>query len=124
MPNLNSRKVIIPAVLFAALSPGVLLQLPDKIPGINKNSISTSKSSRNSVIVHAIVFAILYRIIAQMNGMVLQPADILIPTLLFVLLSPGMILKLGQNHITSVLIHTIVFMVIFAFLRKQFPQYY
>ena len=125
MLNVSSRKVIIPAALFALLSPGVILQLPDT------TKLGTSQTSRRSVIVHAIVFACIYRLIAAQQGMVLQPTDLIVPTVLFILLSPGMLLSLpstkiasGQTNLTSVLIHTLVFVLIFAFLRKQFPQYY
>ncbi len=125
MLNVSSRKVVIPAALFALLSPGVLLQLPDNL------KLGTGQTSRRSVIVHAIVFAILYRLIAAQQGMVLQPADLVVPTVLFVLLSPGMLLSLpstniasGRTNTMSVLIHTLVFILVFAFLRKQFPQYY
>lgn len=125
MLNVTSRKVVIPAVLFTLLSPGVLLQLPDTF------KLGTSLTSGQSVFVHAIVLAIGYRLIAAQQGMVLQPADLIVPAILFVLLSPGMLLSLpstkllsGKTNLTAVAIHTLVFVLIFAFLRKQFPQYY
>lgn len=126
-----TSKVSVPSALFALLSPGVLLQLPDKIPLKNKNAFMTGQTSVISVLVHAGVFALVYRLIAKQLGLVLVPNDIIIPTVLFVLLSPGMILTLPsskiasrQTNLTSVLIHTIVFAIVFAFLRKTFPKYY
>ena len=131
MLDITSRKVSIPAALFILLSPGVLLQLPDKIPCRNANAFATGKMSHNSVFLHAVVFAILYRAIAKFKGMILAPADLIVPTVLFVLLSPGMIFTLpsskissGETNFTSVVIHALVFAVVFAFLRKSFPQYY
>ena len=131
MLDITSSKVSVPTVLFALLSPGVLLQIPDKIPFRNMNAFMTGKTSRNAVLVHAGVFAILYRLIAKQMGLVLMPADLIVPTILFVLLSPGILLSLpsnkissGQTNLTAVLIHALVFAVVFAFLRKTFPKYY
>ncbi len=125
MLNITSQKVILPTILFTLLSPGVILQLPDT------TKLLTQQTSRSSTLFHAVVFAILYRFIASYRGIVLQPADLLVPTVLFVLLSPGILLSLpkkglflGSTSSTSVIIHALVFMLIFAFLRKQFPQYY
>ena len=125
MLDITSPKVVTPALLFAILSPGVLLQLPDT------KALMTGKMSRNSVYVHAVVFALLYKVLAKYRGLIIRPADLIVPTVLFVLLSPGMILSLpsnkissGQTSLTSVIIHTLVFMIVYAFLRKTFPQYY
>ena len=125
MLDITSPKVVTPALLFAILSPGVLLQLPDT------KARMTGKMSHNSVYVHAVVFALLYKILAKYRGLIIRPADLIVPTVLFVLLSPGMILSLpsnkissGQTSLTSVIIHTLVFMIVYAFLRKTFPQYY
>ncbi len=132
----SSNKVAVPAALFALLSPGAVLQLPDKIPGQNllKNSLFTEKTSRNAVLFHALVFAVVYHLIARMKGMSLKPADLIVPTVLFVMLSPGMLLTLppgakgpfmsGETSITAILTHTIVFALVFAILRKNFPKVY
>lgn len=131
MLDITSSKVAIPSALFLILSPGVFLQLPDKIPECDKNAFMSGKTSKSSVVVHAVVFALLYHLIANKMGLVLVPNDIIIPTILFMLLSPGMILSLpsknissGQTNLTSAFIHTLVFAFVFAFLRKSFPQYY
>ena len=52
--------------------------------------------------------------------------NVFIPVLLFVLLSPGVLLSLppGAAHLTQVLVHALVFGVVYWFLRKKFPQYY
>lgn len=76
---------------------------------------------------HALVFLILYRLVAKKMGLVLTQADLIVTTALFISLSPGMLLTLpggkGTNP-TAVLIHSLVFAVVFALLRKQFPLYY
>jgi len=61
-------------------------------------------------------------------------ANILVPVILFILLSPGVLLTLpplskgifmsGQTSITAVLVHGVVFGVVYAILRRVFPQYY
>ena len=131
MLDLTSSKVLVPSVLFAILSPGMVLQLPDKIPGKNANAFMSRQMSKNSVLVHAIVFALVYKLISKQLGLSIVKNDLIVPTVLFVLLSPGLLLSLpstklssGQTSPTSVLIHAFVFAVVFAFLRKQFPKYY
>ena len=124
MSGVTSSKVAIPSVLFAALSPGMLLQLP-------KTTLMSGQTSRQSVFIHAAVFALVYRLIAKAMGLVIVPNDIIIPVILFIILSPGMLLQLptsslmsGKTNMVSVLIHMTVFALVFAFLRKTFPQYY
>ena len=131
MLDITASKVSVPAALFALLSPGVLLQIPDKIPLMNKNAFMTGQTSVRSVLVHAAVFALVYRLVAKQMGLVLVQNDIIVPTVLFILLSPGILLTLPskqiasrQTNLTAVLIHTVVFAVVFAFLRKTFPKYY
>ena len=135
MIDITSQKVAIPTALFAALSPGVLLQLPDKIPGVEslKASLFTMKTSQSSVLFHALVFMLVYRLVAHQLHIPLTPADAVVPAVLFVLLSPGFLLTVnsgsvafrdGTTSMASVLIHTVVFAVAFALLRKNFPQFY
>ena len=121
-----SPKVLAPAFLFAALSPGVLLQLPDS------SKIASGATSRQSVLFHALVFIIAYKLVAKCIGLNLKQTDLVVPALLFVLLSPGMLLQLpdttnlmtGRTSIQSVLVHALVFALVFAFLRSRFPQFY
>lgn len=126
MLDITSPKIALPSALFLILSPGMFLQIPDKIPGRDTNAIMTGKTSKKSVVVHAIVFALAYYFIAKQMGIVLVPNDIIVPTILFLLLNPGMFFSLyaGQSYISSVLMHTLIFAVVFAFLRKTFPKYY
>lgn len=100
MLNLTSRKVLIPSALFALLS--------------------FVKTSKNGIFLYATLFVIVYRFLAYLLGMVLQPADLIVPSLLFILSA----YTIKNNNLHSILIHTAVFVLVFAFLRKQFPKYY
>ena len=129
MMDITGPKVAMPAALFALLSPGLLLELPARM-----NALFTMHTSRNAVLFHALVFLILYKLIARVRGVALRPMDLIVPTILFMLLSPGMLLTLppssrgvfmsGQTSVTAVLVHAMVFAIVFAFLRKTFPGYY
>ena len=122
----TSPKLLTPAFLFAALSPGVLLQLPDT------NKLASGATSRQAVLFHALVFMIVYKLVAKFMGLNLKQTDLVVPAILFILLSPGMLLQLpdttklmsGRTSIHSVLVHTLVFALVFAFLRARFPQFY
>jgi hypothetical protein len=130
MDLITTNKVLIPTALFMALTPGMLLQMPDKMPLMNKNAIMTMRSSLQSVLAHAIVFALVYRLVAKMMGTVLKPADLVVPTLLFILLTPGLqgMMKNMNSEVgvslQALLMRAVVFAVVFALLRRFFPQYY
>lgn len=53
-------------------------------------------------------------------------ANVIVPVILFVLLSPGVLLSLppGQSHIIQVLTHAVVFGAVYLGLRSTFPQFY
>ncbi len=53
-------------------------------------------------------------------------ANVLVPVVLFVLLSPGVLLSLppGASYLTKVLTHAAVFGLVYWLLRRTFPQYY
>lgn len=64
-----------------------------------------------------------------------KPANVIIPALLFILLSPGLLLTLppvtkdqyfmsNETSWQSVLVHALVFIIIYCVLRKVFPQFY
>lgn len=126
LPLLTSQKVAIPAVLFLALSPGMLL----KTNGI-KLSFKDVSTDKASVFFHGLVFFLVYSLIAKAMGLVLTQTDLLVTTTLFMALSPGMLLTIppgnfmsGKTSQSAILVHTIVFALVFALLRKQFPQFY
>ena len=127
MIDVTGPKVLIPAALFVILSPGLLLQLPSL-------KLQSGTTSKMSILFHALVFVLLYSIIARLLKLVLTPTDLIVTALLFILLSPGMLLTLppgsngvfmsGQTGVAPVAVHTLVFAVLFAVIRKQFPSYY
>ena len=129
LPDITSQKVAIPAALFLSLSPGLLLTTDgSKITFMNR------KTGQMAVFFHALVFFLVYSLIAKTMGIVLTKTDLLVTTALFILLSPGLLLTLppksggifgsGQTSIESVLTHAVVYALVFAILRRQFPQFY
>ena len=126
IPNVTSPKVAVPAALFLALSPGMLL----KTSG-TKISFKNVSTDRMSVFFHALVFLIVYSLVARAMGVVLTRSDLLVATTLFMVLSPGMLLTIppgkfmsGKTSRPAILTHAVVYAVVFALLRKQFPQFY
>lgn len=129
LPDITSQKVAIPAALFLALSPGVLVTTAGKnVKFMNR------KTNQMAVFFHALVFFLVYSLVARAMGLVLTKTDLIVTTALFLALSPGLLLTLppgsggvfrsGQTSLPAVLTHAIVFAVIFAVLRRQFPQFY
>ena len=125
-PLITSQKVAIPAILFLALSPGMIL----KTDG-TKISFKNMSTDRLSVFFHGLVFFLVYSLIAKAMGLVLTQNDLLVTTTLFMVLSPGMLLTIppgkfmsGKTSQSAILVHTIVFALVFALLRKQFPKFY
>ena len=129
LPDITSQKVAIPAALFLALSTGVLVTTAGKnVKFMNR------KTAPPAVFFHALVFFLVYSLVAKAMGLVLTKTDLLVTTSLFLALSPGLLLTLppgsggvvrsGQTSLPAVLTHSIVFAVVFALLRRQFPQFY
>ena len=129
LPDLTSQKVAIPAALFLALSPGDLLTTDGK-----KIAFKNGKTNQMAVFFHALVFFLVYSLIAKAMGLVLTKTDLLVTTALFLALSPGLLLTLppgsggvvrsGQTSLPAALTHAVVFALVFAILRRQFPQFY
>lgn len=129
LPDITSQKVAIPAALFLALSPGVLVTTAGK-----NVKFMNGKTNQMAIFFHALVFFLVYSLIARAMGLVLTRTDLLVTTSLFLLLSPGLLLTLppgsggvfrsGQTSLPAVLTHAIVFAIVFALLRRQFPQFY
>ena len=123
MFDITGPKVLVPAILFAVLSPGMLLALPQGAGLVVQ------------ALFHALVLTFVYWVIAKFVLKIsLTQADLIVPAVLFVLLTPGLVLTLppknggifmsGQTSPVAVGAHTVVFALVFAFLRGQFPQYY
>ena len=129
LQDLTSQKVVIHAALFLALSPGVLLTTDGK-----KITFKNGKTNQMAVFFHALVFFLVYSLIAKAMGLVLTKTDLLVTTTLFLALSPGLLLTLppgsggvvrsGQTSLPAALTHAVVFALVFAILRRQFPQFY
>ena len=129
LPDITSQKVALPASLFLALSPGILLRTNG-----SKIAFRDGLTCQTAVLFHALVFFLAFSLISQAMGIVLTKTDLIVTTMLFVLLSPGILLNIppgskglfmsGQTSLSSAVVHTLVFALVFALLRKQFPQYY
>jgi hypothetical protein len=129
LPDITSQKVAIPAALFMALSPGILVTTAGKnVKFMNR------KTNQMAIFFHALVFFLVYSLVARAMGLVLTKTDLIVTTVLFLALSPGLLLTLppgsggvfrsGQTSLAAALTHAIVFAVVFALLRRQFPQFY
>jgi hypothetical protein len=129
IPDVTSPKVAIPASLFLALSPGVLLTTTGKnVKFMNRST------SQMAVFFHALVFFLVFSLVARAMNLVLTQTDLIVTTALFVILSPGLLLTLppgskgvftsGETSLAAAVTHALVFALVFASLRKQFPQFY
>lgn len=129
LPDITSTKILIPSTLFLALSPGVLLTTDGK-----RISFMSGKTTQSAILFHALVFFLVYSLVAKSMGIVLTKADLVTTTILFLLLSPGLLLTIpqgsgglyrsGQTSISASITHAIVFSIVFALLRSQFPSKY
>jgi hypothetical protein len=99
IPDLTGQKVLYPALLFAALKTFTKL---DPVMG-------------------SFVFGIAYYIVLKFVArLTFKPADIVIPTALFWAMTPGVFFKLEP----TTAIHSMIFAIVFAFLRAVFPFVY
>ena len=115
MIDITGPKVLIPTLLFALLSPGLIVSLP---PG---------QDPKVQLAFHAVVLALVYWIVAKFVAKVsLTTADLIVPAVLFILLTPGTLLTLppGARGPIPVFVHAIVFAILFALMRKTFAKYY
>ena len=92
LPNVTSQKVAIPASLFFVLSPGVLLTTSGR-----NLKFMNGKTGQMAVAFHALVFFLVYSLIAKALGLVLTKTDLLVTTSLFLALSPGMLLTIPSG---------------------------
>jgi len=106
-------KVITPALLFAVLSPGLIVTVPNKLLGGGCPYATKA--------VYTLLYLFIYNLVAtQFMGLVLTQTDLLVTAGLYFLLNA----RDGTVGLDTVFVRMVVFIVIFAFLRKQFPQYY
>ena len=125
MIDLMSPKILVPAALFALLSPGLFP--------------SSDATSLKMVATRAALLLIIYWAIVKI-GLIkvsLTRADLLVPASLFLLLSPGMLLTIppgkiggaltgaaGSTSPSAIGVHTFVFMIVYSVLRSAFPKVY
>jgi hypothetical protein len=123
--DITSPKVYTPALLFAILNSGLVMFM-------QKNGQNVLGGA---LLINAVIFALLYYVIMKfLLKRSLTRADILVPLVLYILLTPGVLLTIppgsrglfmsGQTSTPAVAVHTLVFAVVFALLRKQFSKYY
>lgn len=119
MLDVTSPKLLVPTALFVLLSPGLLL----KLPSTNIASMTTDKLA---VFIHALVLVLVYWSLTKFKVLpyTITKADLLVPALLFVLLSPTILPIFKKTGISEILMSSLVFIILFAILRKVFPQYY
>ena len=92
LSNLTAQRVAIPAALFLSLSPGVLVTTNGE-----KLAFQNQQTNRNAIFFHALVFFIVYSLIAKAMGLVLTKTDLIVSTTLFLVLSPG---PVSYTHLT------------------------
>jgi hypothetical protein len=124
--DIRSPKVFTPAILFAVISSGMLAF----------THMTNSHTFGKPLVINALIFAVMYYLIIRYltNIKSMTTADIVVPLVLFILLMPGVILTLppgsrgiflsGQTSAPAVAVHTLVYAIVFAFLRSSFPSYY
>jgi hypothetical protein len=119
MFDLASPKILVPAALFALLSPGVLLSLPS-------TNIASMTTSTKTIFIHALVLVLVYwgLVKSKIVPVSITKADLIIPAILFILLSPTMLPIFKSTSVYAVILSTLVFVLLFGFLRSKFPQYY
>ena len=115
---MTDKNVMRVALLFAALSPGLLVQVPSQPNDKYSVEWMNMKTSTTSVLMHALIF---FSLLMCMN---VSKDKVFAAVLLFILLSPGFLLELPSkdDHVIStnrtsteaVMVHTLVFMVLYG----------
>lgn len=124
LADVTSPKVLTPAILFGVLSSGMVFFMRK-----NGNVFGSV------LLVNALIFALLYFLITKyVLQRTLTRADIVVPLILFIALTPGVLLTIppgakglfmsGETSGAAVAVHTLVFALVFSLLRGAFPQYY
>jgi hypothetical protein len=124
--DIRSPKVFTPAILFAIIASGMLAFM----------HMTNTHVFGKALLVNALIFSILYYVIIRFltNVKSMTTADIVVPLLLFIILMPGVFLTLppgskgvfmsGQTSTAAVAVHTLVYAVLYAFIRSSFPSQY
>jgi hypothetical protein len=123
MIDVSGPKVLVPSVLFALLSPELILAFPPNYGFLEQ------------VLFHALIMSILtWFIIKFIFRYTVTVADIIVPATVFILMTPGVILTLppiggkflfsGETGITQIMVHTMIFAVLYASVRGVFPSFF
>lgn len=94
-----------------------------------------AKAQSPCVLIPAAFFLVMSHYLFSKKISVLEkPAHLIVPLVLVVLLVPGMLLTIppgskgllrsGQSSLTAVLVHTVVFVLVYSFLQVKFPKAY
>jgi len=132
-------ELVLPAVLFIVLSPGFLLDVDASrvTKGIKQVvKLGTMKTSMGAVLTHAVVYYVLLDLLRGVFGKQnTKPANVIVPTILFILLSPGMLLHVkptkmklnvmdGKTGVEGIVTHAVVLALVYGALRKNFAEVY
>jgi Protein of unknown function (DUF3339) len=120
MIDITGPKVLGPAILFALLSPHLVLALPPGQPLAVQTAF------------HAFVFTIIYWIFAKIFKVSVTRADLIVPGIIFIVLTPGILLTLppgaggyfrsGETSPSAVSVHTLVYAMVLASARWVAPN--
>ncbi len=118
----KSQEVLLPSALFALLSPGLILSLPSM-------KLNPMMMSSQSVLIHAALFGLaLWHVSSSHLGKSLSQHELLVPVILFVLLSPGLLLQVppgswrsGMTSLASIAVHALLFAALYSVIRLKFP---
>lgn len=121
----KSLDVLLPAILFVLLSPGLILSLPSK-------AIHSMATSPKSVAIHGALLALGLHLFGKYRaGVQLNKYDLLVPALLFIVLSPGLLFQLppgawqsGSTSLASIAVHALLFALLYSWLRVKYADKY
>lgn len=138
----QNNDIVIASLLFTALAPGLILDVDLTRTRFSLKSlkkvvqVSTGKTSITSVLTHSLVYALILSQVRTFLGLSnVKLNNIIVPTVLSAVLSPGMLLTVepskmklglmsGKTSVESVLVHTAVFAILFSSLKRTFPEFY
>jgi hypothetical protein len=110
--DITAPKVLTPTLLFALLSPVFLFSIPPE------------SNLYIQVCMHGLLLCILNAFIIKYGFQLnLTTADIIVPGVLFTLLTPGVFFSIPQQSHTALGVHSLVYALVWAFLRGKFPEY-
>jgi hypothetical protein len=123
--DITSQKVFIPALLFAALNSGMVFF-------VKKNGGNVFGPT---LLINSLLFAVIYYVIMKfLLKKNMTRSDILVPIILYIILTPGVLLTIppgskglltsGQTSTSATAVHTLVYAIVFSLLRSKFPSYY